>query len=215
MQTEEKKTQQHRNIFSHNTGRLAKFGWILTYLKIRLEMSLTRLLPGAIQLAGSGRKKGSGNTCKRRQITSFQHLFTQTSLLSVWCSSIFKIDLIFSGFATETRCCYVEMSFRRLDLLDPHPTYNLATWGVSSLICPNRRKSLRSIREWMDIVRLWNNWQSSDQNGLERGDWVWVRRIAGAPALALPVPFSPWLCSTTGEPGTAKWVCGAWEGWGW
>ena len=26
--------KQHRNIFSHNTGRLAKFGWILTYLKI-------------------------------------------------------------------------------------------------------------------------------------------------------------------------------------
>ena len=25
---------QHRNIFSHNTGWLAKFGWIQTYLKI-------------------------------------------------------------------------------------------------------------------------------------------------------------------------------------
>ena len=29
-----KKQVQHRNIFSHTTGRLAKFGWILTYLKI-------------------------------------------------------------------------------------------------------------------------------------------------------------------------------------
>ena len=28
------KGKQHRNIFSHNTGRLVKFGWILTYLKI-------------------------------------------------------------------------------------------------------------------------------------------------------------------------------------
>ena len=26
--------KQHRNIFSHHTGWLAKFGWILTYLKI-------------------------------------------------------------------------------------------------------------------------------------------------------------------------------------
>ena len=26
--------EQHRKIFSHNTGQLAKFGWILTYLKI-------------------------------------------------------------------------------------------------------------------------------------------------------------------------------------
>ena len=31
---------QHRNIFSHNTVRLAKFGWILTYLEISLEMAL-------------------------------------------------------------------------------------------------------------------------------------------------------------------------------
>ena len=27
--------KQHRNIFSHKTGQLAKFGWILTYLKIQ------------------------------------------------------------------------------------------------------------------------------------------------------------------------------------
>ena len=40
---------QHRNIFSHDTGRLAKFGWILTYLKISLEMVVTWLLPGAFQ----------------------------------------------------------------------------------------------------------------------------------------------------------------------
>ena len=26
--------KQHRNIFSHKTGRFAKYGWILTYLKI-------------------------------------------------------------------------------------------------------------------------------------------------------------------------------------
>ena len=41
--------KQHRIIFSHNTGWLAKFGWILIYLKISLEMVLTWLLPGAIQ----------------------------------------------------------------------------------------------------------------------------------------------------------------------
>ena len=40
---------QHRNIFSHDTGWLAKFGWILTYLKISLEMVVTWLLPGAFQ----------------------------------------------------------------------------------------------------------------------------------------------------------------------
>ena len=43
--------KQHRNIFSHDTGRLAKFGWILTYLKISLEMAVTWLLPGAFQLS--------------------------------------------------------------------------------------------------------------------------------------------------------------------
>ena len=43
--------KQHRNIFSHYTGQLVKFGWILTYLKISLEM---RLLPRAFQLKGSG-----------------------------------------------------------------------------------------------------------------------------------------------------------------
>ena len=42
--------KQHRNIFSHHTGRLAKFGWILTYLKTSVEMRVTWLLPGAIQL---------------------------------------------------------------------------------------------------------------------------------------------------------------------
>ena len=42
--------KQHRNIFSNRTGRLAKFGWILTYLKISVEMAVTRFLPGAIQL---------------------------------------------------------------------------------------------------------------------------------------------------------------------
>ena len=42
--------KQHRNIFSHHTGRLAKFGWILTYLKISVEMAVTWFLPGAIQL---------------------------------------------------------------------------------------------------------------------------------------------------------------------
>ena len=42
--------KKYRNIFSHNTGRLAKFGWILTYLKISLEIAVTWLLPGAIQL---------------------------------------------------------------------------------------------------------------------------------------------------------------------
>ena len=31
--------KQHGNIFSHHTGRLAKFGWILTYLKISVEMA--------------------------------------------------------------------------------------------------------------------------------------------------------------------------------
>ena len=42
--------KQHRNIFSNHTGRLAKFGWILTYLKISVEMAVTWFLPGAIQL---------------------------------------------------------------------------------------------------------------------------------------------------------------------
>ena len=41
--------KQHRNIFSNHTGRLAKFGWILTYLKISVEMAVTWSLPGAIQ----------------------------------------------------------------------------------------------------------------------------------------------------------------------
>ena len=45
--------KQHRNIFSHNTGRLPKFGWILTYLKISLEMAVTWLLPGAIQFVAT------------------------------------------------------------------------------------------------------------------------------------------------------------------
>ena len=40
--------KQHRNIFSHHTGRLAKFGWILTYLKISAEMAVTWFLPRAI-----------------------------------------------------------------------------------------------------------------------------------------------------------------------
>ena len=42
--------KQHRNVFTHDTDWLVKFGWILTYLKISLEMVLTRLLPRAIQL---------------------------------------------------------------------------------------------------------------------------------------------------------------------
>ena len=42
--------KQHRNIFSHHTGRLVKFGWILTNLKISVKMALTQLLPRAIQL---------------------------------------------------------------------------------------------------------------------------------------------------------------------
>ena len=33
--------KQHRNIFSNHTGLLAKFGWILTYLKISVEMAVT------------------------------------------------------------------------------------------------------------------------------------------------------------------------------
>ena len=37
--------KQHRNIFSHDTGRLAEFGWILAYLIISLEMAVTWLLP--------------------------------------------------------------------------------------------------------------------------------------------------------------------------
>ena len=32
-----RKKKQHRNIFSSHTGRLAKFGWILTYLKISVS----------------------------------------------------------------------------------------------------------------------------------------------------------------------------------
>ena len=35
--------KQHRNIFSHNTGPLVKFGWILPYLKIGHYTSLSRL----------------------------------------------------------------------------------------------------------------------------------------------------------------------------
>ena len=42
--------KQHMNIFSNHTGRLTKFGWILTYLKISVEMAVTWLLPGAVQL---------------------------------------------------------------------------------------------------------------------------------------------------------------------
>ena len=43
-----------RNIFSNHTGRLPKFGWILTYLKISVEMAVTWVLPGAIQLFNLG-----------------------------------------------------------------------------------------------------------------------------------------------------------------
>ena len=42
--------KQHSNIFSHHTGRLVKFGWILTYLKISVKMTVTWFLAGAIQL---------------------------------------------------------------------------------------------------------------------------------------------------------------------
>ena len=37
--------KQHRNIFLHPTGRLVKFGWIVTYLKISVEMAVTWFLP--------------------------------------------------------------------------------------------------------------------------------------------------------------------------
>ena len=40
--------KQHRNIFSHYTGRLAKFGWILISLKISGQMAVMWFLPGAI-----------------------------------------------------------------------------------------------------------------------------------------------------------------------
>ena len=40
--------KQHRNIFSNHTGRLTKFGWILTYLKISVEMAVTWFLPALI-----------------------------------------------------------------------------------------------------------------------------------------------------------------------
>ena len=40
--------KQHRNIFSHHTGRLAKFGWILISLKISGQMAVMWFLPGAI-----------------------------------------------------------------------------------------------------------------------------------------------------------------------
>ena len=43
----EKTTQEH--LFTWH-GRLAKFGWILTGLKISLEMAVTWFLPAAIQL---------------------------------------------------------------------------------------------------------------------------------------------------------------------
>ena len=39
------RAKQHRNIFSHHTGRLVKFGWILTYLKISVKMGVTRFFP--------------------------------------------------------------------------------------------------------------------------------------------------------------------------
>ena len=41
--------KQHRNTFSHHTGRLATFGWILTYLKISVEMAVMWFVPGAFQ----------------------------------------------------------------------------------------------------------------------------------------------------------------------
>ena len=41
-------------------GWLAKFGWILTYLKISLKMALTRLLPGAFQLFAEVEVNSSG-----------------------------------------------------------------------------------------------------------------------------------------------------------
>ena len=43
----EKTTQEH--LFTSQTW-LVKFGWILTYLKISVEMTVTWFLPGAIQL---------------------------------------------------------------------------------------------------------------------------------------------------------------------
>ena len=41
--------KQHRNISSNHTGRLAKFGLILTYLKISVQMAVTWFLPGAMR----------------------------------------------------------------------------------------------------------------------------------------------------------------------
>ena len=45
--------KQHRDIFSNHRGRLAKFGWILTYLKVSVQMAVTRFLPGSIQLSAA------------------------------------------------------------------------------------------------------------------------------------------------------------------
>ena len=55
--------KQHRNIFSHHTGRLVKFGWILKYLKISVQMTVTRFLPGTIQF------------CRLRQLDALAQFF--------------------------------------------------------------------------------------------------------------------------------------------
>ena len=73
--------KQHENIFSHNSGQLAKFGWILTILKISLKMALTRLLPGAIQFPHACYKKFH-NSMK-------EELFLDTCfvLVDLYCST--------------------------------------------------------------------------------------------------------------------------------
>ena len=82
----------HGNIFSHHTGRLAKFGWILTHLKISLEMALTRLLPRAIQFickalidnanwSWNSIYTGSLFSCRASELSSSLPPFTSAELL--------------------------------------------------------------------------------------------------------------------------------------
>ena len=53
--------KQHRNIFSNHTGRLARFGWILTYLKISVEMAVTWFLPEPFNYFWMMPNKSSGD----------------------------------------------------------------------------------------------------------------------------------------------------------
>ena len=68
--------KQHRNIFSHHTGRLARFGWILTYLKISVEMAVMWFLPEPFKwstVSSSGRTSWKMTGSPLQKYKQFKH----------------------------------------------------------------------------------------------------------------------------------------------